>query len=283
MSTLDLDLVRTFVAVAERGSFNAAAARVWRSQAAVSQQIQRLEAQLGETLLVRSSREVRLSPSGERFLVYAHRLLSLSEEAAAAARGQSRTLVRIGAPDDIAAYVLMPVLAELRAQRPDLAFEITTGSTRELLPLLATRHDVVLGIALPGNVSGQALSSMPLRWAGDWSGRGAVPLALYPEGCVMRGQALAALDAAGVPWEIAISASAVTVVEAAARTRLAVGPVAVGLSATDLPIPRKLPALPRVELRMFVGKSDPGFADLLAPALRKRLGGRTSRRSKAAT
>ena len=267
--TLDLELVRAFVAVAERGSFSAAASCLFRTQAAVSQQIQRLEAHLGEVLLVRTSRTVRLSQGGEHFLEYAKRLLRLSEDAVAAARGQSRTLIRIGAPDEIASYVLMPALAALREKQPNFAFEIATGATRELLPLLETRHDMVFGIALPGSRGGHTLASVPLRWAGDWNGTGAVPLALYPEGCVMRGQALAALDAAGLPWEIAVSASAVTAVESAARARLAVGPLAVGLSAPDLSNPRGLPPLPKVELRMFPGRSASTASELLASELRR--------------
>ena len=212
LANLDLDLVRTFVAVAERGSFSAAAATVWRTQAAVSQQIQRLEQQLGQTLLHRTSRGVHLSPSGARFLGYATRLLQLSEEATAAARGKVRRVVRIGAPDDIAGYALMPVLAEFRNTRPDLAFEVVTGSARELLPQLDARFDLVVGLSLEGSQAGMRLCTLPLKWVGGWDGRHPVPLALYPEGCLMRGQALTTLDGAGIPWEIAIGASALTAI-----------------------------------------------------------------------
>lgn len=277
VANLDLDLVKTFVAVAERGSFRAAAAQIWRTQSAVSQQIQRLEGQLGETLLVRTSRNVRLSPGGERFLGYARRRLRLSDEAAAAVRGKARRFVRIGASDDIAGYVLMPVLADLRNRHPDMAFEVTTGATRELLPQLDIRYDVVLGLGLPGSKTGTRLCALPLRWVGRATGKGAVPLALYPEGCIMRGQALATLDEAGIPWEIALSASALTVIEASARARLAVAPVAFGLSAPDLPLVRRLPALPTVELRLYNGKADPEFCAELGSAIARLASGATRR------
>lgn len=272
MASLDLDLLRTFVAVAERGSFSAAASRISRSQAAISQQIQRLEAQLGETLFARNSREVRLSPAGERLLGYASRLLHLSEEAILAVRdGTTRSVVRLGVTDEIAAYALMPALADLRARRTDLLFEITTGTTRDLVAQLDTRCDLVIGLGLPGHAAGTTLARLPLRWMGHWSGKGAVPLVLYPEGCLMRGQALAALDRAGLPWEITTSTSSVASVEAAARAGLAVGVLAAHLAAPDLPRARGLPALPSIDVRIFAGKAAVPVAEALGALVAKRL------------
>ncbi|EIM03189.1 LysR family transcriptional regulator [Rhodanobacter denitrificans] len=272
MASLDLDLLRTFIAVAERGSFSAAASRISRSQAAISQQVQRLEAQLGETLFARNSREVRLSPAGERLLGYASRLLHLSEEAILAVRdGTTRSVVRLGVTDEIAAYALMPALAEIRGQRTDLLFEITTGTTRDLVAQLDTRCDLVIGLGLPGHAAGTTLARLPLRWMGHWPGKGAVPLVLYPEGCLMRGQALAALDRAGLPWEITTSTSSVASVEAAARAGLAVGVLAAHLAAPDLPRARGLPALPSIDVRIFAGKAAVPVAEALGALIAKRL------------
>jgi len=279
MTSLDLDLLRTFVAVAERGSFSAAATRISRTQAAISQQIQRLEAQLCASLFVRNSREVRLSPAGERLLGYANRLLQLSEEASLAVRdGTTRSVVRLGVTDEIAAYALMPALTEIRNQRPDLLFEISTGSTRDLLPQLGARCDLIVGLALPGHSVGTTLATLPLRWVGHWPGKATVPLVLYPEGCLMRGQALVALDRAGMPWEITTSTSSVASVEAAARAGLAVGVVASHLAATDLPKARGLPALPSIEVRIFAGKTEDSVVDALGSLIAKRLRARRASR-----
>lgn len=272
MAMLDLDLLRTFVAVAERGSFSAAASRVSRTQAAISQQIQRLEAQLGQTLFERTSRQVRLSPAGERLLGYAARLHHLSEEAILAVRdGSVRSVVRVGVTDEIAAYALMPALAQIREQRPDLKFEVTTGDTRELLSQLGKRCDLAIGLGLPEHTEGRVLARLPLRWVGHWSGHGAVPLVLYPEGCLMRGQALAALDRAGIPWEITTSTSSVASVEAAARASLAVGVLATNLAAPDLPRARGLPALPPVDVRLYAGKADVPIARNLGALIADKL------------
>src|SRR6218665_2542901 len=83
-SPLDLDLLRTFVAVAENGSFSAAAPQIGRSQSEVSMQMQRLEQSVGRTLLVRGPRTVGPNAAGEELLGYARRLLRLSDEARAA-------------------------------------------------------------------------------------------------------------------------------------------------------------------------------------------------------
>ncbi|RUU10774.1 LysR family transcriptional regulator, partial [Mesorhizobium sp. M7A.T.Ca.TU.009.01.3.2] len=78
---LDLNLLKTFVAVVESGSLSNAAPRVGRSQSAVSMQMQRLEEMVGNQLLVRGPRTVTPNAVGEDFLIYARRLLKLSDEA----------------------------------------------------------------------------------------------------------------------------------------------------------------------------------------------------------
>src|SRR5271167_2491478 len=109
---LDHDLLRAFVAVAERGGFTRAAAMLGRTQSAVSMQMQRLEAQSGRRLLDRRGRRVELTAEGERLLGYARRILALQDEVllALATAGVSG-VVRIGSIDDYATLVLPPILA----------------------------------------------------------------------------------------------------------------------------------------------------------------------------
>ena len=82
---LDLDLLRSFVSVVDAGGFTRASQRVHRTQAAVSQQIKRLEQSLGCPLFVRDGgggRRVTPTEAGERLLAYARRILALTDEAA---------------------------------------------------------------------------------------------------------------------------------------------------------------------------------------------------------
>ncbi|WP_339762730.1 LysR family transcriptional regulator, partial [uncultured Hoeflea sp.] len=78
---LDPDVLRSFVAIAETGSFTAAAARIYRTPSAVSMQIKRLEEQLGVAVFLRDARNVSLTHDGEVLLGYARRLIALNREA----------------------------------------------------------------------------------------------------------------------------------------------------------------------------------------------------------
>src|SRR3954452_15237379 len=77
---LDIDLLRSFAAVADTGSFTAAGELVARSQSAVSVQIRRLEEPVGQSVFERTSRSLALTPSGETLLAYARRILDLNDE-----------------------------------------------------------------------------------------------------------------------------------------------------------------------------------------------------------
>src|SRR5258708_16419998 len=77
----DLELLRSFVSVVDSGGFTRAGERVHRTQSTVSQQIKRLEEDVGQPLLNRTAKDVTPTEAGERLLSYARRLLSLAEEA----------------------------------------------------------------------------------------------------------------------------------------------------------------------------------------------------------
>ncbi|KRF02014.1 hypothetical protein ASG87_11010 [Frateuria sp. Soil773] len=277
----DLDLVRTFLAVVEAGSFSAAAPGVYRSQAAVSQQVRRLETQLGMTLFERGHREVALSEAGRRFLPHARRLLQAGEQAHLAARGIERRTIRIGVADDLAAPLAMPALAALLAQDAALAFEVVTGATRTLHAQLPAQLDAVVGLAIPRLAEGGELARLRLGWFGRWHGSGSLPLALCGEGCLLRRQALAALDRAGRPWELRVAASNMGVVEAAAATGMAVGPLLEAAAPEGLPRVAGLPSPGDIGLRLYASRRmDERLLERLAAAIRRQARTRARRARK---
>src|SRR3954451_16357946 len=104
---LDLELLRSFVSVVDAGGFTRAGERVHRTQSTVSQQIERLEEDVGQVLLHRDGKDVRTTEAGERLLSYARRLLSLAEEARDVLREpDGEGAIRLGIPEDFAAYRL---------------------------------------------------------------------------------------------------------------------------------------------------------------------------------
>jgi len=146
----DPRLALTFVAIAKEGSFTRAAERLNVAQPWVSEQLKRLETQVGFPLLERSTRHMRLTPHGARFLEHAKALLEAQTAAQAyvddVRQGEAETL-RIGA-----VYVLLrePVRAELIAAFaqacPQVRMEIANGAADELLKRLGDGElDVVLG------------------------------------------------------------------------------------------------------------------------------------------
>lgn len=135
---MELRQLRYFVTVAEELHFGRAAERLNIVQPAVSQQVARLERELGLQLLDRSSRHVRLTGDGERMLREARAVLSAadqaSEVAASLASGRSG-LLRIGTAPGLRAR-LERGLTTLRAQTPDLAIQLSSGTTAEYLTAL---------------------------------------------------------------------------------------------------------------------------------------------------
>ena len=116
----DARLLTVFREVATRGSFSEAATALSFTQPAVSQQIARLERELGTRLLARNARAVSLTPAGEVLLRHAEAMLQQLREAESevqAVAGVERPRLRVGAFASAAASIMPPALAELRSSR----------------------------------------------------------------------------------------------------------------------------------------------------------------------
>src|SRR5499427_6365396 len=125
---LDLDLLRSFVSVVDTGGFTSAGERVHRTQSTVSQQIKRLEENLGYPLLHRNGKQATPTEQGERLVSYARRILALEQEARdVIARPDSDGVVRLGIPEDFAAYRLTELLSDFVRARPTLRLDVTCG------------------------------------------------------------------------------------------------------------------------------------------------------------
>jgi DNA-binding transcriptional LysR family regulator len=129
MSDVDVDLrlLRAFLTVAEELHFGRAAERLHIAQPALSQQIQRLERQLGLRLLDRTSRTVALTTAGETFLVEARRTVSSADRAVAVARriarGESPELV-VGFLAQGAGEQMSAILDGFRERQPDVVLRM---------------------------------------------------------------------------------------------------------------------------------------------------------------
>src|SRR5258707_13607967 len=124
----DLELLRSFVSVVDSGGFTRAGERVHRTQSTVSQQIKRLEDDVGQPLLNRTGKDVTPTEAGERLLSYARRLLSLAEEARdVMARPGNEGAERLGLAGDFAAYRLGERLVAFSRSHPGLGLQVRSG------------------------------------------------------------------------------------------------------------------------------------------------------------
>src|SRR5229473_3819528 len=131
---MDLQTLTIFLAVAHERSFSRAAAKVHRTQPAVSQAVRRLEADLGEELFDRSAKTGTLTDAGKVLQNYGQRLVRLAEEAESAMRelrDLRRGRVLIGA-NEAAVHTLLPLMARFREKVPDIAIDVRRVPARQI-------------------------------------------------------------------------------------------------------------------------------------------------------
>jgi len=219
---LDLELLRSFVAVVDAGGFTRAGERVHRTQSTVSQQIRRLEEDLGQVLLDRDGKDVRPTEAGERLLSYARRLLSLAEEARDVMRRPGNEgAIRLGIPEDFAAYRLAKLLGTFSRSHPGLRLDVRADQSKYLHRDLERGE---LDLALLKRNAGEkgAIAVWPERvhWVTSKghpvdAGLASVPLIGFPAGCLYRSRAIHALESAGRAWHMAYTSSSLAGIQAA--------------------------------------------------------------------
>lgn len=276
MQPLDLTLLRSFVALIDCGSIQLAAARVGRSQSAVSMQIKRLEDDVGRPLFQREGRNLRPNPAAQDLLLYARRLLRLSDEAVATLRQTDAAgVVRLGLPEDYAAFLLTPTLTRFGQDYPLAQIELTFDSSPALLRLLETGK---LDLALVTRDPRQPFAVLRRErfvWAasaehGAWL-RDPLPVALFEAGDLARRFAVEALQAADRRYRVVSTTHSLLGLITVAQSGLAV----VGLVESSLPAGLKrlgeaegLPALPGFDLSLVPGTGEPSpLAQLLQDTL----------------
>lgn len=219
---LDLELLRSFVSVVESGGFTRASVRVHRTQSTVSQQIKRLEEDVGQVLLHRDGKDVRPTEAGERLLSYARRLLSLAEEARDVLREpNSEGAIRLGIPEDFAAYRLAKLLGAFSRSHPGLRLDVRADQSKHLARDLERGE---LDLALYKREAGakDAIAVWPERvhWVTSKNHPidvdvPSVPLIGFPLGCIYRAGAIHALESAGRAWHTAYTSSSLAGIQAA--------------------------------------------------------------------
>jgi len=261
LKNLDIDLLRSFVTVADLGSFTRAAEVLLRRQSTLSLQIKRLEDALGQRLLDRTSRQVRLTAEGENLVPHAREILTLNDRAVAELSQPALVgSVRLGTPEDFATTHLPQVLSRFAHAHPGVQLEVTCDLTLNLLGRFRKGDfDLVLVKREPErNDAGVRVWREPLVWVGsegfELPADGALPLVLSPPPCVYRKRATASLDKARRTWRLAYSCASLAGQHAAVRAGLGItvlprDMVPSGLAAVDRR--RGLPRLHDTEIALL--------------------------------
>jgi DNA-binding transcriptional LysR family regulator len=258
---LDLTALRSFVAVADAGGVTRAAAQLNLTQSAVSMQLKRLEEAIGLSLLDRSARTISLTAQGEQLLAYARRLLLLNDEAwGRLTHPAFEGTLDLGVPHDIIYPHIPGVLRQFAAEYPRVRLQLHSLYTSGLKELFG-RGEMDLILTTEGGVDpgGETLTCDPLVWTGAHGGQAwkARPLRFGScAQCVFKRPAIEALEAAGIPWEIAVDSISNQAVEASVSADLAVSvqmASAVPAHCEAIRHGGALPDLPVHYVNMYVG------------------------------
>ncbi|MEK1931261.1 MAG: LysR substrate-binding domain-containing protein [Pararhizobium sp.] len=230
---LELDILKTFVAIAETGNFTTAAETVYRTPSAVSMQIKKLEEMLGCVLFLRDARSVSLTPKGEVLLGFARRMLALNNEAVSRfLLPDMNGVVRVGAPEDIGERILPEVLKRFAESYPNVTVDVTIGNSSALRKRVDEhRMDIALFNSMAGENTGggEILVSEKLVWAGTKCGtahtREPLPISMWEDGCVWRADAVEQLSRAGRKFRVAFLSAHTTGQRAAIQADLAIAPL----------------------------------------------------------
>ncbi|MBA7736391.1 transcriptional regulator LrhA [Enterobacter roggenkampii] len=247
---LDLDLLRTFVAVADLNTFAAAAAAVCRTQSAVSQQMQRLEQLVGKELFARHGRNKLLTEHGIQLLGYARKILRFNDEACMSLMFSNlQGVLTLGASDESADTILPFLLNRISSVYPKLALDVSVKRNAFMVEMLnENKVDLVVTTHRPGQFDCLTLRTSPTHWycAAEYVLQKGepVPLVLLDDPSPFRDMVLTALNEANIPWRLAYVASTLPAVRAAVKAGLGVTARPVEMMSPDLRVLGKSDGLP---------------------------------------
>ncbi|GGF88023.1 NADH dehydrogenase [Azorhizobium oxalatiphilum] len=277
---LDLDLLRSFAAVAELGSISAAAQRVGRTQSAVSLQMDRLAEQLGFPVVERRGRGVALTPRGEGFLDDARRLLDLNDRVLGQhVHGNFSQPLRLGFVQDVGELALQRILARLGSAFPGAPITVRVCSTNTMIEKLrAGDLDLAAGYRVETDLPARTVMREQMCWIGARHLRldpeEPVPLLMFESPCIFRSAGISALSTAGRAFRIALTSPSLPGVMAAVGAGLGITVRSARALRPDLMTVSDLgtPPLPQFEYMLYArAESRPPALDQVEQVIEEEL------------
>jgi len=258
---VDPSLLRAFLAVAELGGMTAAASQLHLTQAAVSQQIKRLEELFGTQLFERGKRGLARTSAADRLLAKARAMLSLNDEIyQMMTRPEFEGRVRLGIPHDVVQTFMPDVLRRFDRAWPRVQVSLACSTTPVLLERLkAGDIDLAMTTEAVTPRGAERLLRDELVWVGAVDGaayeRRPLPISLGDERCAFKPVIVDALGKAGHDWRSVLEAGSMEAMSAAIRADLAIGAMLRTTLPRDLTVlgdGQALPPLPPFYLNLYV-------------------------------
>ncbi|MEZ5925601.1 MAG: LysR substrate-binding domain-containing protein [Hyphomicrobiaceae bacterium] len=275
---IDIALLRAFVAVSETGGMTSAGRVLNLTQAAISQQIKRLEELMQVELVDRSEKQLRLTSAGERLLAPAQRLIALNDEVfATMIKPEFEGEVRLGVPHDIVGVYMPAVLRAFQQAHPRVRISLHASTTPKLIDLMQKGEiDLTLTTEPQPATEPDMLLADPLVWTGARGGtawrRNPLPVAMGDETCAFRAHALHALRQAGRSWHLMFQVGDTTPMQAMLEADMAIAPMLASVVPSSLEILKAtdmLPALPTFYINLHARRPGQNArADVLAEQIR---------------
>ncbi|NKF48984.1 LysR family transcriptional regulator [Shewanella sp. WXL01] len=259
---LKIELLESFIAVAECGNLSKAAEKVCRTQSAVSLQIKKLEESVGQELLNRDNKGATLTESGHTLLNYAYKMVQLSSQALDDLKDcQTREIIRLGVPTDYIKRYLSSCLLEFIREFTCIELVIDTDVSGNLYKRLQQgEFDVIVATHWQHPAAGELLFERKFHWVAAKNStalyQDTIPMALYPENCPIRAQVFANHHITMRPINVLLSTPSPQALCLAVENDLAVAPIAEfringNMQILD-PIEHGLPKLPTFNESLYL-------------------------------
>jgi DNA-binding transcriptional LysR family regulator len=261
---IDIALLRTFTVVAETGGMTKAGQVLNLTQAAVSQQIKRLEGQFQKRFIDRNRHSLRLTPDGERLHAHAQRLVSLNDEVwGLLTAPEFEGELRIGVPHDIVRALMPPILRDFSQTWPRVRIKLLPGTSLALLDALDRGAiDLTLTTETGCQAHGETLLSDQLVWVGARNGRSytqdPLPISVAGASRTFRKAATDALARIKRDWRLVCEDRNMLVFYAMLEADLTVAPMLTYTVPSSLQLLDKdcgLPNLPTFNINIYAPKA----------------------------
>ncbi|CZF81512.1 HTH-type transcriptional regulator GltC [Grimontia celer] len=253
---MDIDSLRSFLAIVDTGSFTRAAAQIHRTQSAISMQIKKLEEELGNPLFDRDKRPLTVSLAGQRLVSHARRLVASHDEALDAFKREDNARpIRIGCPDDYAESLLPELLEAFRQQLGNVTFNVLCASSVRLRQRLDSGDlDLAIVTRAPDSDEGWLLKHDKGVWVcgndPTLVERRPLPLALFDKSCKFHTTALDGLGKFGIDVDLVAFTTSASTLVGLVRSQQALSAMATGSVPPDLKVlsGANLPPLPAIDI-----------------------------------